>query len=93
MSGFAVRVGAVVLACALVVPGATSYGDSPPAAGLAAPLADAPGVFSPTPLRMGQSRGRDNDRPRAVPLPPGVYVGLFGLASAAIARRRYLKRH
>ena len=28
----------------------------------------------------------------AVPLPPGVYIGLFGLASAAIARRRYLKR-
>jgi hypothetical protein len=44
-------------------------------------------------MRMGQSRGRANDRPRAVPLPPGVYVGLVGLASAAIARRRYLKRH
>ena len=28
----------------------------------------------------------------AIPLPAGVYVGLFGLASAAIARRRYLKR-
>ena len=28
----------------------------------------------------------------AVPLPPGVYIGLFGLASAAIARRRYMKR-
>ena len=31
-------------------------------------------------------------QPTAVPLPPGVYIGLFGLASAAIARRRYLKR-
>jgi hypothetical protein len=28
-----------------------------------------------------------------IPLPPGVYMGLVGLASAAIARRRYLKRH
>lgn len=28
----------------------------------------------------------------AIPLPPGVYVGLLGLASAALARRRYLKR-
>ena len=28
-----------------------------------------------------------------IPLPPGVYMGLIGLASAAIARRRYLKRH
>ena len=27
-----------------------------------------------------------------IPLPPGVYVGLVGLASAAIARRRYMKR-
>ena len=31
-------------------------------------------------------------QPAAIPLPAGVYVGLFGLASAAIARRRYLKR-
>lgn len=31
--------------------------------------------------------------PAVVPLPPGVVVGLVGLASAAIARRRYLKRH
>ena len=31
-------------------------------------------------------------QPTAVPLPAGVYVGLFGLASAAVARRRYLKR-
>ena len=27
-----------------------------------------------------------------LPLPAGVYVGLFGLASAAVARRRYMKR-
>lgn len=31
--------------------------------------------------------------PAAVPLPPGVVVGLVGLASAAVARRRYLRRH
>ena len=29
----------------------------------------------------------------AIPVPPGVVFGLVGLASAAIARRRYLKRH
>jgi hypothetical protein len=28
----------------------------------------------------------------AIPLPPGVMAGLIGLASAAVARRRYLKR-
>jgi hypothetical protein len=28
-----------------------------------------------------------------IPVPPGVIFGLAGLASAAIARRRYLKRH
>ena len=30
--------------------------------------------------------------PAVVPLPPGVVFGLVGLASAAIARRRYLRR-
>jgi hypothetical protein len=28
----------------------------------------------------------------AIPLPPGVAAGLIGLASAAVARRHYLKR-
>jgi hypothetical protein len=28
----------------------------------------------------------------AIPLPPGVFAGLIGLASAAVARHRYLKR-
>ena len=91
MSGLAVRVGAVALACALFVPGGAVWADSPRTSGLTAPLADAPGVFAPAPLRMGQPR--DVDAPRSVPLPAGVYVGLFGLASAAIARRRYLRRH
>jgi hypothetical protein len=35
----------------------------------------------------------DPSGPAPVPLPPGVFVGLVGLASAAIARRRYLRRH
>ena len=94
MSGFAVRVGVVVVACALFVPGGAAVAESPRPAGLAIPLADAPGVFSPSPVRMAPSRrGTDNDTPRTVPLPAGVYVGLVGLASAAIARRRFLRRH
>lgn len=93
MSGLAVRVGAVVLACALFVSGGTVRAASPRATGITAPLADAPGVFAPAPLRVGESRNRADDTPRSVPLPAGVYVGLVGLASAAIARRRYLKRH
>ena len=91
MSGFAVRVGVVVLACALFVPGGAAVADSPRPAAI--PLADAPGVFSPSPMRVSDARRTDRDTPRTVPLPPGVYVGLVGLASAAIARRRYLRRH
>jgi hypothetical protein len=34
-----------------------------------------------------------NQTTTVIPLPPGVVFGLVGLASAAIARRRYLKRH
>jgi hypothetical protein len=54
------------------------------------PAADGPatviGEALPTPV-ASETTGT------VIPLPPGVYVGLFGLASAAIARRRYLKRH
>lgn len=32
------------------------------------------------------------NRVTTLPLPAGFYVGLMGLASAAVARRRYLKR-
>ena len=42
----------------------------------------APGVIAPLPAQTTTT----------LPLPPGVYIGLFGLASAAIARRRYMKR-
>jgi hypothetical protein len=57
------------------------------------PLADAPGVFAPPPpMRIGEARRGADETRRTVPLPPGVYVGLVGLASAAIARQRYLKR-
>ena len=45
---------------------------------------EAPGVIG-APLPAAQTT-------TAVPLPPGVYIGLFGLASAAVARRRYMKR-
>jgi hypothetical protein len=57
------------------------------------PLADATNVFAPPPMRMGESRRGADEARRTVPLPPGVYVGLVGLASAAIARQRFLKRH
>ena len=54
--------------------------DAPLPAGLAADAAlPAPVGTPPAPVTL--------------PLPPGVVVGLIGLASAAIARRRYLKRH
>jgi hypothetical protein len=54
------------------------------------PAADAPatviGESLPAPV-ASETTGT------VIPLPPGVYVGLFGLASAALARRRYLRRH
>jgi hypothetical protein len=56
--------------------------DVAPMVPLGAPAADA----LPAPIA-------DPSGPAPVPLPPGVFVGLVGLASAAIARRRYLKRH
>jgi hypothetical protein len=56
----------------------------------ALPAADAPvtviGESLPAPV-ASETTGT------VIPLPPGVYVGLFGLASAALARRRYLRRH
>jgi len=56
--------------------------DVAPVVPLGAPAAD----VLPVPIA-------DPSGPAPVPLPPGVFVGLVGLASAAIARRRYLKRH
>jgi hypothetical protein len=62
-----------------------------------APSTDASVLF-PSPVNLPGEAPADMvaaaapAQPTAVPLPAGVYVGLFGLASAAVARRRYLKR-
>jgi hypothetical protein len=49
--------------------------------------------LSPPPADVLPVSAPDPSGPASVPLPPGVFVGLVGLASAAVARRRYLKRH
>ena len=102
MNRFVARTGAVGVACALLsagalagaapaVPGAPG---TPP--GALSPTADAP-VVVPIPVNVPGEAPVELPAPAAaqatpVPLPAGVYVGLFGLASAAVARRRYLKR-
>lgn len=96
MSGFKVRISAAVLVCAGLSAGSlaarepavpvvvsTSPADSIPPASVLLPIGE---TFLSAPVA-------DEAGPTAVPLPPGVLVGLMGLASAAIARRRYLKRH
>lgn len=52
------------------------------------PLTDLAPAVDAVPSTIGASPATST----AIPLPAGVYVGLVGLASAAIARRRYLKR-
>ena len=52
------------------------------------PLADLAPAADAAPSTIGAPPATST----AIPLPAGVYVGLVGLASAAIARRRYLKR-
>ena len=103
MNRFVARTGAVGVACALLSAGALA-GAAPaapaaprlPTAVVEAPATDAP-VVIPIPVNLpGEAPGVIAPLPAqtttAVPLPPGVYIGLFGLASAAIARRRYMKR-
>ena len=102
MSGLIVRVAAGVIAAAAlsagVAVGATPAVDiedtasadltvAPPFAvgSLAEPLSTPPGGDA-------LSAPIANQTTTVIPLPPGVVFGLVGLASAAIARRRYLKR-
>ena len=95
MSGLRVRVGAAVIATmtlfACFAAGATpvvpvedvfSSADLSPVQPMPAPTV---GDALPAPMA--------NQTTTAIPVPPGVVFGLVGLASAAIARRRYLKRH
>ena len=106
MSGLIVRVAAGVIAAAAlsagVAVGATPALDieetasadlavAPPLAvgSLAEPLT---GPLSASPSGDALSAPIANQTTTVIPLPPGVVFGLVGLASAAIARRRYLKR-
>ena len=89
------RVGAVAVVCAAVTVAAQA--DPAPVEPLAIPypsLDVAP--FTPevvaAPAAEALPAAAQPAATTAIPLPAGVYVGLFGLASAAIARRRYLKR-
>ena len=100
MSGLIVRVGAVVIVAA-----ALGWAAPASATAVAAPVVPvedtassvdlatlapltAPPAGDPLPAPLANQTGTT-----AIPVPPGVVFGLVGLASAAIARRRYLKRH
>ena len=91
------RVGAAAVVCAAVTVGAMA--DPAPAGSVQIPypLLDEADL-SPDPAAAPAADvvpgavGTQPAATTAIPLPPGVYVGLVGLASAAIARRRYLKR-
>ena len=96
MSGFKVRVVAAVIAAAALGSGA------PAGATPVVPVPDASssvdlGTLAPlTPPPTGEplsSPLANQTSTTVIPVPPGVVFGLVGLASAAIARRRYLKRH
>lgn len=96
VSRFKVRIGAAVLVCAGLA-AASSAAREPVVPVVVSTLS----ADSIPPVTETVSPGDDllsasvaNEAgPTVVPLPPGVLVGLMGLASAAIARRRYLKRH
>ena len=93
MSGLRLCAGAVVVAAAALPAGLFGAAPVVPVVGpssvqaanqiaTVAPGADA--LSGPIPNQTATT---------TIPLPPGVFVGLTGLASAAIARRRYLRRH
>lgn len=98
MSGWMYRAGALGVVCAVVSVGALAVlpPDDPvvvPFPSLESPPAT-PGVddLAPPPADGPTVIGAEPATTAAIPLPAGVYVGLVGLASAAIARRRYMKR-
>lgn len=96
VSGFKVRIGAAVLVCAGLA--TISSAAREPVVPVVIPTLPADSI---PPVAETVSHGDDlllatvaNEAgPTVVPLPPGVLFGLMGLASAALARRHYLKRH
>lgn len=96
MSGLIFRIGAAAVVCAAMSVGAQA--DPAPIEPLLIPYPSLEtAVFPPlTDLPAADAAPSTIGAPpatsTAIPLPAGVYVGLVGLASAAIARRRYLKR-
>lgn len=96
MSGFKVRIGAAVLVCAGLASVSSAAREPVVPVVISTLPADSIPPFSDTvSLRddVLSASVANEAGPTVVPLPPGVLVGLMGLASAAIARRRYLKRH
>jgi hypothetical protein len=85
MSGYKSRAGGWVIACAMLVGSVAAARAEGPAAA-APPAVNLPAADTLPPPLPAETTGT------VVPLPPGIYVGLVGLASAAIARRRFLKR-
>ena len=97
MSGLTFRVGAAVIAVTTLATGlavgatpVVGFEDAASATDLTTipPLSTPPAPTDGIPAPIANQTGTT-----AIPLPPGVVVGLIGLASAAIARHRYLKRH
>ena len=95
MSGLTVRIGAAVLVGAAWCAGARAE-PAPvvPVTIEVTPLnsSDVPAVAGGAGTSVGQVPPAGDTAGTAIPLPPGVVAGLIGLASAAVARRRYLKR-
>lgn len=96
MSGFKVHIAAVVLACAGLAEASQAAREPVvPVVISTLPADSIPSVTGTVSLgdNVLSASVANEAGPTVVPLPPGVLVGLMGLASAAIARRRYLKRH
>ena len=93
MSGLKCRVGAAVVAATTLWAGAVRAAPAvvvagPSSGGSTSSVAVVPPGTDALPAAIA-----NQPQTTSIPLPPGVFVGLFGLASAAVARRRYLKRH
>ena len=99
MSGLIVRVGAVAFAASVLSAGGVRA--ATPVVPVVDPSSSSETVtIAPLSTQLGAAGPDALPAPIAnqtsttvVPLPPGVVAGLVGLASAAIARRRYLRRH
>ena len=96
MSGLTVRIGAAVLIGAAWCAGARAEPAPVVPVTIEVPALDSPALRSVADApgsAVGQALPPAGDTAgTAIPLPPGVVAGLIGLASAAVARHRYLKR-